>query len=243
MRIDLERALTDIAATAQEVAAPVPIDRLLGRLHRRRAARSATMTVAGVGAVAAVAVGGMHLVGRGQTGPEPGPLVAADPADPADVTDPPGVTLAQPPGPVELRTFGECGAILTDPDPGTGRLVSLTVDAPSKVVAAGQPLTVTVSQSGTEWDEVEVNGDVKTVVTRDSVVVSPVGEPAIVQDSAPPVARATLETVSCANGSPLPPGEYELVARLWVTLPAGDSPVELYRAQTITVVEINQTAD
>lgn len=70
MRIDLERALSDIATTAQSAAAPVPVDRLVSRMHRRRAVRGAATGTVAVGAVAAVAVGATQL-GRGTTPAEP----------------------------------------------------------------------------------------------------------------------------------------------------------------------------
>lgn len=244
MRIDLERALADIAAAAQAAATPVPIDRLLGRLHRRRATRRAGSAMAGVGAVGAIAVGGLYLAGRGPTGSDLASMVAADSSDSSDPEDSSDPAPTQPPDPAEAGTFGECGTIITEADPGADGVVGLTVDAPSEVVVAGQPFTITVWQSGTEWDGVVVNGDVETVVARDRVVVGPVGEPSSVTlDSAPPGSRVTLETVSCADGSPLPPGEYELVARQSVTLPIGDGPVDLYRAQAITVVGANPAAD
>src|SRR5665647_2325184 len=70
MRIDLERALSDIATTAQSAAAPVPVDRLVSRLHRRRAVRGAATGTVAVGAGGAVAVGATQL-GRGTTPAEP----------------------------------------------------------------------------------------------------------------------------------------------------------------------------
>ena len=77
MRIDLERALSDIATTARSAAAPVPVDRLVSRMHRRRAVRGAATGTVAVGAVAAVAVGATQL-GRGTTPAEPAMLAATE---------------------------------------------------------------------------------------------------------------------------------------------------------------------
>lgn len=61
MRIDLEKALADIAHTGQVAASPVPIPRVLQRMHRRRAVRSIALSVGGTAAAAAVALGSLLL--------------------------------------------------------------------------------------------------------------------------------------------------------------------------------------
>lgn len=70
MRIDLERALEAIAATAQSAAAPVPTDRLVSRLRRRRAVRTAGGSVAALVLVAAVGLAAAQAGGAdGVTAP------------------------------------------------------------------------------------------------------------------------------------------------------------------------------
>ena len=56
MNLDLERALSAVADRATAAASPVPVDRLVMRLHRKRIAQTATYSAIGVGAAAAVTI-------------------------------------------------------------------------------------------------------------------------------------------------------------------------------------------
>ncbi|MBO1753051.1 hypothetical protein J4G33_14660 [Actinotalea sp. BY-33] len=88
MRIDLERALEEVAARGRAQARPVPTDGLLRRVHRRRATRTVTSSVAGVGAVGLLAVGGIGLLS---------PAPVAPPATQAPVAPSPEPSASEEP--------------------------------------------------------------------------------------------------------------------------------------------------
>ena len=214
MRIDLERALSDIAATAQSAAAPVPVDRLVSRMHRRRAVRGAATGTVAVGAVAAVAVGATQL-GRGTT-----------PAEPA--------MTAVTEGPVNYwSSDGPCG--LPAPTP-TGDVAGLSLEASFEqavLMALGEGPgysnldgAVTL-MNGSEAPLASHASEVpKVVIAKDGVVALFVGSPILEQDMAIDVPAGTTAdfattyaTAACSVGpdfTPMPaePGEYQAYA-LW----------------------------
>src|SRR5690606_7700146 len=130
MRIDLEQALTDIAASVED---DVVAERLGGRVHhmvtrvrRRRAARHAMQGAVGVGTAAAVAVVGVNVAGTG-TG-----------TDSAAPTTSPGPTQDVVPASRPLA----CGQAAPEPTtPAVARGLELELTAPSRV-AAGDQVTV-----------------------------------------------------------------------------------------------------
>lgn len=112
MRIDLERALADIAHAAGREAGAVPVDRVLTRLRRRRAARTTVASAVGVAAAGSMAVGANALL----VGP-PAPEAPA-PQAPAPTGTPAPSTAAPPtpePAPVAGWVAGgaPCGSAFT----------------------------------------------------------------------------------------------------------------------------------
>lgn len=111
MNNDLEQALAQMAHSVQDDGTPDRIHgqvrHMVGRIRRRRAARHTATGVVGVGAVAAIAVGGVQLVDDRDDG-------AASPAAPTPhLLDPPqdacGLSLAElgwtGAGPVSLEPY------------------------------------------------------------------------------------------------------------------------------------------
>ncbi|NCT92152.1 hypothetical protein GXB85_14490 [Cellulomonas sp. APG4] len=95
MRIDLERALEDIAGAAGREADAVPVERVLTRLHRRRAARTTMTSAVGVAAAGSVAVGANALLTAPTppAGPATAPAPTASPAPSADALPAPATDL------------------------------------------------------------------------------------------------------------------------------------------------------
>jgi len=222
MRIDLERALSDIATTAQSAAAPVPVDRLVSRMHRRRAVRGAATGTVAVGAVAAVAVGATQL-GRGTT-----------PAEPA-VT---AVTENPITSEYWATTPMECGA--PAPTPTAASVYGVTLEAsfsPHTLIAMTLPdqpqflsnlqTTVTVTNDGGAAFDPYAPQLAQVVLVKDGAVALEAGGPLVSRtqrtiDLAPGASRTfswISATSSCRPGpnlwpAPADPGSYEAYA-IW----------------------------
>jgi len=80
MSLDLHDALADMAVQGSDPR-EAPTSRLVGRVHRRRAARTATTSAVGAAAVSAVAFGVVTVLN--QSGPTTGPGPAAEDTAPA----------------------------------------------------------------------------------------------------------------------------------------------------------------
>jgi hypothetical protein len=81
--IDLANALGAVAERATAAASPLPVDRLVGRLHRTRTVRTATYSAIGLGAAAVVTVGAVAADGL---------IADRDPAPAPPATDEAGPT-------------------------------------------------------------------------------------------------------------------------------------------------------
>ncbi len=212
MNVDLEQSLDRLArSVGDDVAAERlggQVHHMVARIRRRRAARRTATGVVGVGAAAAVAVGGVQVFERLGGSPQPvGPATwdaeawgcGPTPAIPADASD--------------LRIDVDHNATATS---GT----SLGVD--TYVNAAGH--------AGLTFDAAPT-----VVLARDDVVVT---EPAIVvirQNSHPPQDILELDLSSCAfDGAPLPDGEYELLVTQTVGTSEGD--VELFSSSPVMIL-------
>lgn len=84
MSLDLHDALADMAVQGSDPR-EAPTSRLVGRVHRRRAARTATTSAVGAAAVSAVAFGVVTVLN--QSGPTTGPGPAAEDTAPAPSPD------------------------------------------------------------------------------------------------------------------------------------------------------------
>ena len=107
MRIDLERALSDIAHTGQVAASPVPVPRVLQRMHRRRALRSVALSAGGPAAATAVPLGGALVFGNPVTEEPPAP--PATEAAPAPSPSPSETALDTSPVPGWVPGPAPCG--------------------------------------------------------------------------------------------------------------------------------------
>lgn len=245
MKIDLDRALAQIAGTAEVAARPVPIDRLLGRVHRRRTARTVTHGVVGVGATAAVAFGGMQLA---ETGPQNAPGTAPVGSDAP--TTPPAAEKVPPCGeplPVVARAESEQPTLRvwlglpTIPlgNPGDVMVFRPNDSAPDldASATAGEIETLLVTTVLTDLVTPDAEVHVEVFVLRDGVRVTPSAIPEVVLQSNPPGYLAGVALASCATegfGEPLPAGDYEVRAVEKRTLP-GQEPVVAVGAASFTI--------
>ncbi len=120
MDYDLNRGLRDLGADPDVRAATLPLDRVLRRAHRRRAARVTGLSAVGATTVVALAVGGMAITGNLRPDPAP-PVVVPTPsatASPAPTTTPSPTETPEPrrplrTGPERVRDHPERGASTT----------------------------------------------------------------------------------------------------------------------------------
>ncbi|MBT0992743.1 hypothetical protein KIN34_00365 [Cellulomonas sp. DKR-3] len=147
-------------------------DALTGRVRRRRAARTATRSAVGVGAVGALALGAAQLQGGNRAADS---VAGADDAEGAAITSVAPQTGAAP---------GACGwavaagaqadgtTITTSTTTGALRATVLPVDA-SATTPTGATLDTTVMLGSDEEDKARLTADAVTVlVTSDGVVVA-----------------------------------------------------------------------
>lgn len=195
MKIDLESALTDLARSVHDDGVTDRMNgqvrHMVGRIRRRRAARYSATGVVGIGAVAAVAVGGLHLAARS---PAPAPPAATDPT------------------PSTTTGFGECRSAITDPNAGADPAIGLDATVSEVDVTEDTPRAlVGVSFTGSTESLVTL-GDVRMVVAQDGVVVGPLADLTFIYQSFPPSYSFDQRLVSCEDGAPLPDGSYEIYA-------------------------------
>ncbi|GEN80093.1 hypothetical protein [Actinotalea fermentans] len=224
---DLHAALGHIATHACAAAAPVAVDRLLRRTHRRRAARA----VAASG-LAAVAVLGVALTatafGDGRTVP-PAQTTTPAPDDTAQPSPTQAPTPAEDePWPPAARLTAEptCGAPLPaveDPDPEGSRDVNLFTYVTAWPAVAGEPVELTTSVA-IGLDGVELHGRPLAVpqllVLRDGAVVAqvdlgtqvPPTLSARVPDGGGPATETAVVLEACDGSGPLPAGDYAMLA-------------------------------
>ena len=242
MSIDLEDSLAELARSVgdESTAARMTgqVHHMVSRVRRRRAARYAAQGAVGIGAVAAVALGGLQLAERTGT---PNPATTTDPFD-ADTVR----SLCGEPAPTTPRVTAEAAATwhltgeVSSPVPaGASVEVSTTlVDGESQPVTQGEATAVSLT----------------LMVVADGLVVAqkatgytderPGFNP---QDYV--ISRDVHDFMSCGSGSPgeaLPAGDYTLVAREALLLTDGATPVEVIGGPwpfTITEADASANAD
>lgn len=217
MRIDLERALADVAATVDD---DVTAERMSGqvrhmvtRVRRRRAVRHTAQGVASVGAVAVIGVAATSLGGGPQGGP--GPSVPPATSSP-DVTGPPV------PAPALSCTSGV-------PDPTTGT-PALELTAASEA-ERGRTTTVEGALRNTGGRDLDLEGwgMFELVAVAEDRVVGTMAGGGEESGSLPADGRlrpgdaagltTTTGFASCEDpATTLAPGEYTLVGRLLAEL-------------------------
>lgn len=220
MRIDLEQALHDIATSVQDDVSAEHLSgrvrHLVGRVRRRRAARSTARGAVGVGTAAAVAVVGVNLAGNR----------APDTAPPATTFPEPGPDLGGVQDDVRRLT---CGQPAPEPS-GAGEGLTLEIDAPHTVAAAA-PVAVTGLMrnvgSGTVGLEAGPGVDLEVVAVVDGVVAGTMdsgtsGAGIPVDGRLRPGEATTMTTETRLSGCDdplvrLPEGDYQLIGRAtWV---------------------------
>lgn len=231
MSIDLEQELARVAGSVHDDAAAErmsgQVRTMVGRIKRRRAARHTAQGMVGIGAVAAVVLGGAQLAGR------PGTV-----APPAASTDP--TATAEP---------SQCGATVTDPDPEAGSVVGLAVEVVPDLDGSVDSAEVTVSFTGQVDEIATLEGDPQLVITQDGVVVSQRATlSSIVQSkSALPSYSFSQSPTACSSvgapGARLPAGEYELRATQWVTFPDSARPVQLVGTAPLIIAGSDGSSD
>ncbi|MGN8247364.1 hypothetical protein ACTHAM_001539 [Cellulomonas soli] len=143
MSVDLSRALRDAADRAPLRA----LDRqsLTDRVHRRRTARTVARSVVGVGAVGAVLVTALHLVGpdaRVSPVPPAVPTTSPTPTSSATATATAAATAAVLPVGDPTRPFGACGALATaEPLEPVDDRFDVVTELGGSTLEAGSPLT------------------------------------------------------------------------------------------------------
>ena len=211
MNMDLEQSLAQLAGSVHDADTSARMNgqvrTMVQKIRRRRAARHTATGVVGVGAAAAVVVGGVQLAR---------PDAVQPPA-----TQPTGAT--QP-----TSAFTQCGSTPTDPNPGADVTVGIVVTPGAVDRDPGTPLTSTPLSVFFEGDLTGFTDlqDPEVVLTRDGVVVSVPAVVESVQESFPPTYLLTQPLTACdpaAGGALLPPGDYELVALERMTSGTGDA--------------------
>jgi hypothetical protein len=204
MSIDLEGALADLARSVHDDGATERMNgqvrHMVGRIRRRRAARYSATGVVGAGAVAALAVGGMQLADRFPA------------AVPPAATDPPATPVPEV----------SCGAPLPELPGVRDETLVLTGEAgPS--AAYGEPVPVTLTLISYNAQTFSLGEKVQLSVVGDGVVVgTSEADPTDLGITGGVDARDPFVTVTaCAGDSPLSGGEYQMIARVTLTLADG----------------------
>lgn len=211
MRIDLERALADVAATVHDDATAErmsgQVRHMVTRVRRRRAVRHTAQGVASVGALAVIGVAATSLGGP-LRGPEVAPATAS-----------PDATLPSDPAPAL-----SCGGDV--PDPTTAPLTLELVSAPDADRGASTTVEAALRNTGGEDVDLEDWVMFELVAVADGRVVGtmagggseegllPVDGPVRPGDLAAEI-RTTTGFASCDDpATMLRPGGYTLVGRL-----------------------------
>lgn len=225
MTTDLRGTLDGIAGRATAAAAPVPVDRLVRRLHARRTLRTLAASGLCAATVAGLALGAVALGRPPATPPADTSLATREPT-----ADPTPTAVADPTAgewPSSLRLTGEvtCGAPLPgvdDPDPEGSREVYLFTTVTRWPAVAGEPFGLQTSVA-IGIDGVELHGHPtrppQLVVLRDDVVVAMVDLAdsvpdvlsATVPDGGGPLTEASVLLDRCDGGGVLPAGDYSML--------------------------------
>lgn len=167
MDYDLNRGLHDLGADPDVRAASLPLDRVLRRAHRRRAARVTGLSAVGATTVVALAVGGMAITGSLRPDPAP-PVVVPSPAptitaSPTPTTAPPPTRTPEPQETPYVPDLSACGTTLDgriydygtdlalsaaeEPNPGPGENVRMLVDVATSQAWAGDRVSLAPLQA------------------------------------------------------------------------------------------------
>lgn len=162
MDYDLNRGLRDLGDDPGVRAATLPLDRVLRRAHRRRAARVTGLSAVGATTVVALAVGGMAITGNLRPDPAP-PVVVPSPtpsatASPAPTTTPSPTETPEPQETAYEPDLSACGTRMYDdindhdtdltmnaaepPNPDLGEDVQMLVDFATGQEWAGDRVAV-----------------------------------------------------------------------------------------------------
>lgn len=206
MSIDLERSLTDLARSVHDDAVAERMSgrvrHMVTRIRRRRAARYSATGVIGVGAAAAVVVGGLQLADR---------YPSTVPPAATDQTVPPAAV--------------DCGLPVPDPlvtSDGTFTLVGTA--GPSAPYGEPVPVALTlISANAQTFSEGET---VQIFVLADGVLVGTGRGDSVdlgVVEGVDATPGAAVAVTPCDGDAPLDLGGYELVALVTVELSDGTS--------------------
>ncbi|WP_199424295.1 hypothetical protein [Actinotalea solisilvae] len=259
MTTDLERALGGLASAAESAARPVPVDRVLTRLHRRRAARTAVTTAAGVTTAGAVALGGATLAQTQRTAPpvtSPSPTTSPEApawsavaASGAFACGAPVPAVDDPAGDADLHLETTASAAPTAPGAapawGPRSLDGVTI-APGEALLLD---TVLVNGTGTDVGAaVPRKPRVTAWLVQDGVVVGELSETITAEDgpawvpldvpagASAPVPSGQMTPFACdgESGAALPAGPYDLYLALPVAPPtAADDPGQVESTSTV----------
>lgn len=171
--IDLTTALGAAAERATAAASPLSVDRLVGRLHRTRTARTATYSAIGVGAAAVVTVGAITANGlTGDRDPAPAPPATNEPTPTPDHTPRPTPAPTPSATPTEAAwqpSWNLCGMSAEDlwtlDDGASDQPGGWWIDAPwqESALPLDEPSTITARlypPDGTEDVSARVTGAV-----------------------------------------------------------------------------------
>lgn len=207
MTIDLESSLADLARSVHDDAVA---DRMNGqvrhmvtRIRRRRAARYSATGVVGLGATAAVAVGGLQLADRS---PAPVPPAATDPTS----------------APVPAMGCGQPSSDL----PATSDATFDLFGEAGPTAPYGEPVPVALTLASANAQTYTVGETLQVVVLEDGVVVGTAEGDASdlgVEAGIDPQEGAAITVIGCDGDNPLSTGEYQLVALATVELFDGTS--------------------
>ncbi|GEN80082.1 hypothetical protein [Actinotalea fermentans] len=227
MSIDLQHSLADLAGSVHDDALTArltaQVGPMVGRIRRRRAARTAAVGSLSMGTVAAMAVGAVALANRGD-GPTPGPATQAP----------------EPPAPVAHDGEAlECGDAVPDALVSDDAL-ALAGETPTTVPYGGDLMTTLRWWAPGAEEVTYAEARIDLAVAQDGVVVGVASDEWPVEPPASETPLSSTETgtlgafasrlpvAACGGDTPLDPGDYQVVAT--VTLTSGDG--ETWRAST-----------
>lgn len=213
---DLARSVHDDELTRRLTAQVRP---MVGRVRRRRAARATAVGAVSMGTVAAMTVGAVALANRGGGSSVIPPATDAPTEQGYDATC--GQTL--PPLPEQpddaLHLVGEAGPVAAYGEPVPLRLT--TIWGLSALEARTSPVEVAV---------VDADGVVVATGTADAETVG-------VMAGIDPAADAAVELAACGGDTPLPAGDYRLVATVTFELSDGTVRTVVSDALPFTVTD------
>lgn len=230
------------------------------RRHRRR--RAAVAAVAGLVVLGSAVVAGATVVDRPVPAPPASPAPAPTSPTPTPSATPTAGGPVTPAGTVlptgdPTLLFGACGSLVDAPtDHPSDDRWTVTLDLDSSQVAVGDPLSlstrleVALSPEWTPngaWYGAHPDAGPALLVLRDGVVVatgdsygdvpSTLATYSVAAAAHSPLYAGRYPLTSCADGSALPAGTYQVIATTPV-LPLGDDPAVLDEIAATSVDEV-----